>query len=100
MPLLMSPNAQHRWPSGSCPAWQPPKPEPAPNGISVANVVVSTRPFAELVAPPAMRHQSETPTAAIAALTLLGVLDAHDILLRTPDDSLVAGTSARAVSSE
>src|SRR5215472_5197282 len=83
MPLGMSPRAQHRWPSGSCPAWQP---EPATNGIAVerdlTDVVVSARPFAELVAPPTMRHQSEAPTAVIADLTPLGVLDSHDILLR------------------
>src|SRR5262245_49912043 len=104
MPLRMSPNAQHRWPSCSCPAWQLPNPEPTTNGISVkcdlTDVVDSARPFAELVAPPTMRHQSETSTAVIAELTLLGVWDRHDILLRIRDDSPVAGSSARVASSE
>ena len=100
MPLRRSPNARHSWTSGSCAAWQPCKPEPATNGISVecdlTDVVVSARPFAELVAPPTMRHQSETPTAAIANLTLLSV-DSHDVLLRIPHNSLVAVSSARAL---
>ena len=74
------------------------------NGFSAepdpADVVVSASPFAELVAPPAMRHQPETATAVIADLALLGASDSHDILLRIPQDSLVAVSRAGVMSSE
>src|SRR5262249_40016013 len=101
----LSPNAQRRWPSGRCPHWQPHKPERPTNSISgegvLADIVVSARPFAELFAPPTMRHQSATPTAVMADLTLLGVWDSHDMLLTISHDvSVVAVSSARAASSE
>src|SRR5262249_15803658 len=104
MPLRMLPSAQDGWPNVACPARQPRKRKPATNGMSVecdlTDVVVSARPFAELVAPPTMSQQSETLTAVIADLTLLDALVFHDILLRILDHSPVAGSSARALSSE
>ena len=105
MTLHMSSNAQHRWTSGSCPAWQPLQPEPAANGIAaerdLVDVAVSARPLAELAAPPTMRHQSEMSAAVIADLMLLRGLESHDILLRTPSrDSLVAVSRAGVVSSK